>query len=66
MIEDGDIEAGRVEQARGSEEDNTTGGGGEGDVGEECEGLSDGFEYFDEDEDLSEDEDDDYTDSDAS
>ena len=47
MIEDGDIEAGRVEQARGSEEDNTTGGGGEGDVGEECEGLSDGFEYFD-------------------
>ena len=28
--------------------------------------LSDGFEYFDEDEDLSEDEDDDYADSDYS
>ena len=36
------------------------------DVGEEGEVLSHGFDYFDEDEDLSEDEDDEYADSDDS
>jgi hypothetical protein len=66
VIEDGDVEAGTsAEQARGSEESDTAGGGGEGDVEETGEGLSHG-EYFDEDEDLSEDEDDDYADSDDS
>ena len=67
VIEDGDVEAGTsAEQARGSQEGDTAGGGGEGDVEEDGEGLSDGFQYFDEDEDLSEDEDDDYADSDDS
>ena len=67
MIEDGDVEAvTSAEQARGSQEGDTAGGGGEGDVEEDGEGLSDGFQYFDEDEDLSEDEDDDYADSDDS
>ena len=66
VIEDGDVEAGTsAEQARGSQEGDTAGGGGEGDVEETGEGLSHG-EYFDEDEDLSEDEDDDYADSDDS
>ena len=58
VIEDGDVEAGTsAEQARGSEEGDTAAGAGEGDVGEEGEVLSHGFDYFDKDEDLSEDED---------
>jgi hypothetical protein len=40
VIEDGDVEAGTsAEQARGSEEGDTAGGGGEGDVEEDGEGL---------------------------
>ena len=67
VIEDGDVgSVGSVDQGRGSQEGDTAGGGGEGDVEEDGEGLSDGFQHFDEDEDLSEDEDDDYADSDAS
>jgi hypothetical protein len=67
VIEDGDVEAGSsADQGRGSEEGEIAAGAGESDVGEEGEVLSHGFDYFDEDEDLSEDEDDEYADSDDS
>ena len=67
VIEDGDVEAASsADQGRGSEEGDTAAGAGESDVGEEGEVLSHGFDYFDEDEDLSEDEDDEYADSDDS
>ena len=67
MIEDGDVEAGSsADQGRGSEEDDTAAGGGDGDVGEEGEVLSHSFDCFDEDEDLSEDEHDEYAESDDS
>ena len=69
VIEDGDVESGSGAD-QGSlmraEEGDTAAGGGEGDVGEEGEVLSHGFDYFDEEEDLSEDEGGDYADSDDS
>ena len=66
VIEDGDVgSVCSVYQGRGSQEGDTSGGGG-GDVGEDHEVWSDGCQYFDEEEDPSEDEDDDYTDSDNS
>ena len=50
---------------RGSQEGDTAAAVG-GDVGEDHEVWSDGFQYFDEEQDRSEDEDADYADSDDS
>jgi hypothetical protein len=69
VIEDGDVGAGSsVDQGRGSEEGDTAAadGGGEDDVGEDGEGSSDDVGSFDGGEDRSEDEDEEYADSDVS
>ena len=63
-IEDGEVGAGSsVDQGRGSEEGDTLVCGGGGDAGKDREVWSDGRQYFDEEEDLFEDEDADSDDS---
>ena len=56
VIEDGDVGSGSsVDQGRGSQEGDSAAGGG-GDVGQDREVWSDGCQYFDGEEDPSEDE----------